>query len=176
MHRTPLAFALAIVLCATGCASRSGNRGGGPAPTQTPSPMAHIEVHGTINLVHDAAVKTCYVGKPGKTLLNGYSVTLQSDPLIEAAEVLVPGFTGEGSYKDSAELTLDVAQGPGFPHGTTLEERPESSLTVVIAASGKIGRAVFQNYHTLYGRNGDEKGGMVSGSIEWTCAQVERGQ
>ena len=172
MHRKPLALALAVVLCAAGCASRSGN--GRSAPT--PSPMAHVEVHGVISIMHDAAVKTCYVGKPGKTLLNGYSVTLQSDPLVDGAEVLVPGFTGDGSYKDSAGLTLNVAQGPGFPHGTTLEERPESSLMVTIAAGGKNGRAVFQSYHTLYGRNGDVKGGAVSGSIEWTCAQVERGQ
>ena len=174
MHRKPLALALAVVLCAASCASRSGNRG--TAPAAAPSPMAHVEVHGTISIMHDAAVKTCYVGKPGKTLLNGYSVTLQSDPLVDGAEVLVPGFTGDGSYKDSAGLTLNIAQGPGFPHGTTLEERPESSLMVTIAAGGKIGRAVFQNYHTLYGRNGDVKGGTVSGSIEWTCAQVERGQ
>jgi hypothetical protein len=145
--------------------------------------MAHVDVHGAIRLTRDLAVKECFVGKPGTHLLNGYSVTLAGDGVIESGEVLIPEFTGDGTYVEAAAkregisrvlswIILNVARGPGFPHGTTLEERPDTRVTVTISASGKNGSARFENYRSLYGANGDERGGVVWGTISWTCAQV----
>ncbi len=174
MHRTLFALALVAAVCAAGCGVRS--RGGsGPTATATPFSQAHIELNGIISISHDVLVRQCYIGKPGPKLLNGYSVTFAPDQLIDGGEVLVPGFSGDGTYVGSAAVILNVAQGPGFPHGTTLEERPGTKVSVTVSDGGKSGRAVLTDYRSLYGRNGDERGGLVSGSITWMCAQVARG-
>jgi len=138
-----------------------------------------------VHLKHGVVVNECFTGKPGTKLLNGYSVAFGRDDVIEGGEVLVPEFTGDGTYEESASkrqstsrvlswVILNVAQGPGFPHGTTLEERPDTTATITIEQGGKAGHLTFQHYHSLYGPNGDEHGGEVSGSIEWTCANVIR--
>jgi hypothetical protein len=174
--------AIALVL-AVGCARHGSRNAQTPAPTAPP--MAHVEVNGVIHLVRDVAVKQCYVGKPGKSLLNGYSVTLVGDGVIESGEVLIPEFAGDGTYVESAAkresnshalsgIILNVAPGPGFPHGTTLEERPDTRVTIAISGGGKSGSARFENYRSLYGPKGDERGGVVSGSITWMCAAVVR--
>ena len=116
-------------------------------------------------------------------MLSGYSVTLANDSVIEGGEVLVPEFTGDGTYKESVSkrqgrpralswVILNVAEGPGFPHGTTLEESLDTSVTVTIAQGGKIGQVTFEHYRSLYGEKGNELGGDVSGSITWQCAAV----
>ncbi|HME82605.1 MAG TPA: hypothetical protein VKF82_11090 [Candidatus Eremiobacteraceae bacterium] len=174
MHRTLVALGLLAAVCAPGCGVHSrGASGATSAPT--PASQAHIEIHGVITIAHDAAVRQCYIGKPGPKLLNGYSVTFAADQLIDGGEVLIPDFHGDGTYTGAAGVILNVAQGPGFPHGTTLEERPDTKVTVTIGDGGKSGRALLTDYRSLYGRNGDERGGAVSGSITWTCAQVARG-
>ena len=154
-------------------------------PAQTPEAMAHVDVRGVVELTRDVPVKECYIGKPGTHLLNGYSVTLEGDSVVEGGEVLIPEFSGDGTYVEDAGkrtnrtpglswIMLNVARGPGFPHGTTLEERPDSRVAVTISGAGKNGTARFENYRSLYGRNGDEHGGAVTGTISWTCAQLAR--
>jgi hypothetical protein len=178
MSRALVAIALVLI---AGCA-RHGARVSQTA-VERPAPMAHVDVHGAIRLTRDLAVKECFVGKPGTHLLNGYSVTLAGDGVIESGEVLIPEFTGDGTYVEAAAkrqgisgvlswIILNVARGPGFPHGTTLEERPDTRVMVTIGGGGKNGSARFENYRSLYGVNGDERGGVVWGSISWTCAQV----
>jgi hypothetical protein len=171
MHRVLFALVLAVAVSTAGCAARS--HGGGTAPsTATPVPQAHIEVSGAIAFLHDMDVKRCYVGKPGTKLLNGYSASFAGDARVEGGEVLVPNFTGDGKY-DSAMVILNIAQGPGFPHGTTLEEVPQTSVTVAISDGGRTGVARFANYRSIYGKSGDIRGGLVSGTVSWTCAEVE---
>jgi hypothetical protein len=166
-----------------GCARHAHASAAAPSPT--PQSVAHVEVQGVIHLVRDLGVKQCYIGKPGTHLLNGYSVTLEGDGVIEGGEVLIPEFTGDGTYVEDApkrasssralgSVMLNVARGPGFPHGTTLEEGPDSRVVVSVSGAGKNGVARFENYRTLYGPNGDEHGGVVSGSLKWMCEQVER--
>jgi hypothetical protein len=175
---------IAVALTCAGCGAKSGsNRSSEASPTA--APIAHISVHGAIRLTHDAAVKRCYVGKPGSKLLNGYSATFDGDMVIEGGEVLVPEYNGDGTYHESAAthegisrvlswVILNIARGPGFPHGTTLEERPDTRVTITIRDGGRSGSASFENYRTLYGQNGDERGGAVFGTIDWTCAEVTR--
>ena len=134
---------------------------------------AHIDIHGVVSFVHDAGVKRCYIGKPGTTLLNGYSITFAADSRLDGGEVLIPSFANDGSY-DSASVIVNVAQGPGFPHGTTLEERPQTTVRVTISDGGRTGVAEFANYRSIYGRSGDVRGGMVDGTISWTCTQIVR--
>jgi hypothetical protein len=174
MHRTLFALVLAGAVCVAGCGVHTQARNGATA-TPTPASQAHIEIHGAIAIAHDAGVAQCYIGKPGPKLLNGYSVTFAADRLIDGGEVLVPGFSGDGTYVGSAAVILNIAQGPGFPHGTTLEERTGTKVSVTIGDGGKSGRAEMTDYRSLYGRNGDERGGLVSGNITWMCAQVARG-
>ncbi|HZV79706.1 MAG TPA: hypothetical protein VFF60_08855 [Candidatus Binatus sp.] len=143
------------------------------SPSPVPAAAAHIEFHGVVSFVHDAGVKRCYIGKPGTTLLNGYSVTFAADARVDGGEVLIPSFASDGSY-DSASVIVNVAPGPGFPHGTTLEERPQTTVRVTISNNGHAGVARFSNYRSIYGRNGDVRGGMVDGTISWTCAQIVR--
>ncbi len=175
---------IAVALTCAGCGHRSGSNGSAE-PSASAAPVAHISVHGAIRLSHDAAVKRCFVGKPGGKLLNGYSATFEGDDVIEGGEVLVPEYNGDGTYNESAAahegisrvlswVILNVARGPGFPHGTTLEERPDTKVTITIRDGGHGGSASFENYRTLYGQNGDERGGTVFGTIDWTCAEVTR--
>jgi hypothetical protein len=181
MFRISRALVAIPLVLAVGCARHSSS--GSAQPSPTPTPMAHVDVHGAIRLTRDVAVKECFVGKPGTHLLNGYSVTLAGDGVIESGEVLVPEFTGDGTYVESAAkregvsrvlswIILNVARGQGFPHGTTLEERPDTRVTVTIGDDGKSGTARFENYKSLYGPNGDERGGSVSGTITWMCDAV----
>ncbi|MBV8082710.1 MAG: hypothetical protein JO347_11280 [Candidatus Eremiobacteraeota bacterium] len=169
-HRVLLALVLAVAVGTAGCSARS--RGSSPSQTATPVPQAHIEMSGEINFLHDMDVKRCYVGKPGTKLLNGYSVSFAGDAQVEGGEVLVPGFTGDGAY-DSAMVILNIAQGPGFPHGTTLEEVPQTTVAVTISNAGRAGVARFTNYRSIYGKKGDVRGGLVSGTVTWSCAEVE---
>ena len=184
------AIALVVLACAVaaGCAGRSSSGTSQSHVSATPAaaPTAFIDLHGVVSLHHGIAVKRCYIGRPGTKLLNGYSVAFDSDSVIEGGEVLVPDFSGDGTYQESASrrqgmsrllswVILNVAQGPGFPHGTTLEEKPDTTATVTIAHGGKEGQVRFEHYRSLYGQNGDERGGDVSGSITWTCADVTHG-
>jgi len=181
MFRIWSALVTIALLVAMGC-TRHGSRGA-QEPAPSAAPTAHVDVHGVIRLARDLPVKECYVGKPGTRLLNGYSVTLAGDGVVESGEVLVPEFTGDGTYAEEAAkregvsrvlswVILNVARGPGFPHGTTLEERPDTKVVVMISGGGKIGSARFENYRSLYGQNGDERGGSVWGTITWTCDHV----
>jgi hypothetical protein len=183
MFRISRALVAIALLLAMGCA-RHATRGA-QRPAATAPAMAYVDVRGAIRLARDVPVKECYVGKPGTHLLNGYSVTLAGDGVIESGEVLIPEFNGDGTYVEAAAkragvsrvlswIILNVARGPGFPHGTTLEERPDTQVTATISGGGKNGTARFENYRSLYGQNGDERGGSVSGTITWTCAQVAR--
>ena len=182
MFRISRASAAIALLLVVGCARHAPQAG---APVATVAPTAHVDVHGVIRLTRDVPVKQCYTGKPGTRLLNGYSVTLAGDGVVEGGEVLIPEFNGDGTYVEDASkhegisrvlswIILNVARGPGFPHGTTLEERPDSNVAVTISDGGKIGKARFANYRSLYGQNGDERGGAVWGTITWTCAEIAR--
>jgi len=183
----PIALVVLVCVLASACAGRSpgGANQAHVSATPAPAPTAFIDLHGVVSLHHGIAVKRCYTGRPGTRLLNGYSVAFDHDDVIEAGEVLVPDFTGDGTYQESAGrrqgmsrllswVILNVAQGPGFPHGTTLEERPDTTATITVAQGGKHGQVTFEHYRSLYGRNGDERGADVSGSITWTCADVTR--
>ncbi|MBV8366691.1 MAG: hypothetical protein JO194_09335 [Candidatus Eremiobacteraeota bacterium] len=177
MSRVPMKLALsacliAVAACAGGCGTHARSAAlASPSPLATAS--AHIDIHGVVSFVHDAGVKRCYVGKPGSTLLNGYSVTFAGDARLDGGEVLVPSYTTDGRY-DRAAVIVNVAPGPGFKYGTTLEERPQTFIEVTIKDSGRSGVARFMDFRSIYGRNGDARGGRVDGSISWTCAQIVR--
>jgi hypothetical protein len=194
MRARTIAFIVAMCAIAgpcvlgSGCARHpsSGTNQVQSDVTPAPAPTAYIELHGVVRLSHGVPVKECYTGRPGTRLLNGYSVAFGHDAVVEGGEVLVPEFTVDGTYQESATkhssgshllswVILNIAQGPGFPHGTTLEERPDTTATITIARGGKEGHATFEHYRSLYGQNGDERGGDVSGTISWSCATITRG-
>ena len=183
--RVPLFMLFVALACAVAACGARTPRGSGASATTSPQATAHIDVHGVIRLTHDIDVTRCYVGKPGPKLLSGYSATFGSDDVVEGGEILVPEFTGDGTYDEAAAkheaisrvlswVILNIGRGPGFPHGTTLEEQPDTRVTIVIKDRGSSGRAQFSNYRSLYAQNGDERGGAVFGTITWTCPAVER--
>ena len=187
MRVPTIAFVVLACVVTGACAGRSpsGTSQSHVSTTPVPAPTAFIDLHGVVSLQHGIAVKRCYTGRPGTKLLNGYSVAFDHDDVVEGGEVLVPDFTGDGTYQESAShrqgisrllswVILNVAQSPGFPHGTTLEEKPDTTATITIAQGGKHGHVRFEHYRSLYGKNGDERGGDVFGSITWTCADVTR--
>ena len=154
---------------------------GAPAASAAPAgaALAHIELAGALKISRDVGVKSCAIAKPGKTLLSGYSITLDRhvDTVIESGGFHVPSYDHDGTYTIHAygqsmaadPFQLSFLPSATLPKGSTLVAKPESSLAITIENGGMKGMATFKNWKTLY-----LDGGVALGSITWTCPKIVR--
>jgi len=169
-----IGLALALAAC-SGRTVQSGT----PAPSASPNETqelgtGHIELTGSVTLSHDFVVKGCWVSAPGSSVLNGYSVTIRRDPVIESGGVLVKTYDRDGSYpiaqQDMFEaLAIFFANSASLPRGAVLTDARHSSLGVSIDDNGADGTASFLNWS-----GGQAHSGEISGRITWKCGAVRR--
>jgi hypothetical protein len=130
----------------------------------------HVELTGALSISRDFDVEDCTVYMP---LDNAYLVTIAPDEVLDKGKIVVPKYTGPGTYAYEA-----VAGKPRYPNfdyrfvdlqlreGPKLVEQAQAGVTITLDDQGRRGSAVLKDYAT-------DTGGMVSGSISWICGAVD---
>ncbi len=179
----PLLLALSLAGCSAHAAD-SGDASGGAA-------SAHVRLAGDVTMDRDVAVDMCAVAPPGDGLLSGYQMAAKTDDSIALLQVRIKDFSKDGSYgvadkTQEGQVAQMMATGSGGPLTlmvmsadskvpVALMVKPQSKLDITISENGTKGDAEFTD---LEAPNISEPtaahGKIVSGSVTWSCAKVER--
>ena len=157
----------------------------------------HVSITGQYSLEHDFTVSGCQAAPPGDGLLSGYHMTAKDgDTPLALLSVALKTYDKDGSYEiapASREAAVGQAMRTGVMGPLTLMvmrennaplgfmQIPESKLTITVSDNGAKGSAAFTDLESqpsvedLDLKSGDPPHGKrVSGSVTWTCGNVDR--
>jgi hypothetical protein len=157
----------------------------------------HVSLTGQYALEKDFTVSGCQAAPPGDGLLSGYHLMAKDgDMPLALLSVALKTYDKDGPY-EIASTTREAAVGQAMTSGTMgpltlmvmrdettplgFGQIPESKLTITVSDNGTKGRAEFTDLESTptaadidLKSSGPPHGKRVSGSVTWTCGNVDR--
>jgi hypothetical protein len=179
-------------------ATTTDSAAGTVASSEEATGSGHLRLTGDVTLDHDFVVDGCQIAPAGAGLLSGYHMNAKDgDSTITMLSVVLKDYDKDGPYSPvdksataqvgeavstgvMGPLSLMVTQ-PNSLMPLALMLKPASKLVITISRNGARGDAQFSDMESpITFADIDPKatsaphGKIVSGSVTWTCGQVDR--